>query len=146
MIRLDVSLQISSKLPNEYNGKGQICLPCHKIRSPCWFQKFFSGEVIEGSEFIEEIERAYTSNAVTRNITDASTCNANPIWLNALASHIFQSLNKSRILSFLTTELKEEKTATLFSVHLMNTFQRWTSRWLRLLTNGKSSLTSSATF
>ena len=67
-----------------------------------------SEEAIDGSEFIEEIERALASNTVTSYITDTSTCDANPDWSNAMLCRILQLLSKSSILSFLVTKLKHE--------------------------------------
>ena len=69
----------------------------------------FSGEATEGSDFLEDIERVFASNIVASYFTDTSTCDANPDWSNALASRIRQSLSKSKILSFLATEQKDEK-------------------------------------
>ena len=38
----------------------------------------FSGETIEGREFIDEIERSFVTNSVTSYLTDSSTCDTNP--------------------------------------------------------------------
>ena len=51
----------------------------------------------------------FASNDVVAYLTDASTCNANPDWSNALASRIRASLRKSKILNFLAIEQQDVK-------------------------------------
>jgi hypothetical protein len=69
----------------------------------------FSGEAAESSDFLDEVKTVFASNVVAAYLTDASTCNANPDWSNALASRIRASLRKSKILNFLAIEQQDVK-------------------------------------
>ena len=80
---------------------------------PTFDVPIFSGEAIEGGDYLEDIERVFSSNAVSSYINDSQVCDDNPDWSDALASRIRQSLSKSNILSFLATELKDEKSCYL---------------------------------
>ena len=76
---------------------------------PVFDVSIFSGEVAEGSDFLDEVKNVFASNVVAAYLTDTSTCDANPEWSNALASRIRSSLAKSKILSFLAIEQQDEK-------------------------------------
>lgn len=78
----------------------------HKL--PIFTVKPFSGDTLKGSKYIEQVEFMFRNYAMVKFIESRQHCEDNPKWSSAFASHTRDSISKSNILGYLSTELKRE--------------------------------------
>ena len=76
----------------------------------------FRGDSLAGDKYMEDVVRAFTSNAMVQFLDDASFCTKNATWSGAFASRLRESIANSSILGFIATEEESESNcATLWS-------------------------------
>ena len=78
----------------------------HKI--PSFKVPAFHGDTLNGDKYIEDVVRAFCSNAMSKYLDDKAFCSVNLAWSGAFASRIRESVASNDILGFLATELESE--------------------------------------
>ena len=78
----------------------------HKI--PLFKVPTFQGDMLKGDVFIEGVDQASRSAAMTRYLESCTYYDNNSCWSGAFTSRIQESIANNDILSFLATELENE--------------------------------------
>ena len=68
----------------------------------------FTGERLDGEEWIKGVVRKFKGNGVFEYLTSSNKCDNNLNWSEAFASRLLDSIVSSDILNYITTELDDE--------------------------------------
>ena len=79
-------------------------------------------EYTEGQEYLKSIEQVFTSNALSRYLSDAQYCKQHLEWSSALVSRIREALNESPILAFLAAVHEKEQNCHQLFMELQTHF------------------------
>ena len=106
---LSLAKSAPSVAPSAAPSSAQDKIPSFKV-------PLFRGDSLAGDKYMDDVVRAFTSNAMAQYLDDVKFCMSHPTWSGAFASRLRESIADSSILGFIATEAESEtNSATLWA-------------------------------
>ena len=94
---------------DELTNQSMSLLKTHSFKLPDFRVSRFDESDNDGQEYLKALMQAFTSNALSRFLTDDHSCEQHLEWSSALAARVRVALNESPFLAFIAAEHEKEQ-------------------------------------